>query len=141
MVEVNPKLSRAKLRRSARTTSEGKGVAPLPGIRTDAKQAVTADPTDPRSPFYGAINCDPTGYGKNRVLAEKISNAVGELKNSDEHGARFVLAWRLYPNDEHPCWHQKDAHYCGCGCGCFSSHHPSKRTRKTGRASKRVTRK
>jgi hypothetical protein len=139
MVEVNPKLSRAKLRKSARTTSEGRGIASLPGIKTDARQAVTADPTDPRSPFYGAINCDPTGYRKNRELAAKISKAVGELKKSDEHGARFVLAWRLYPNDEHPCWHQKEAHYCGCGCGCYSSHYP--KARKTQRVRKSRKRK
>jgi hypothetical protein len=135
MVEVNPKLTTAKLKKSARTTSEGKGVVPLPGIKTDAKQAVTADPTDPNSPFYGAINCDPKGYGKNRELADRISKAVRDLKASDDLGPRFVLAWRLYPNDEHPCWHQKDAHFCGCGCGCFARGTPSgvrkiKRTRK-----------
>jgi hypothetical protein len=132
MVEVNPKLTTAKLKKGARTTSEGKGIAPLPGIKTDAKQAVTADPTDPKSPFYGAINCDPKGYGKNRVLAERISKVVRDLKANDEHGPRFVLAWRLYPNDEHPCWHQKEAHFCGCGCGCFAKEAP-KSKRKPGR--------
>jgi hypothetical protein len=140
MVEVNPKLTTAKLRKSARTTSEGKGIASLPGIKTDAKQAVTADPTDPKSPFYGAINCDPKGYGKNRQLADRISKAVTDLKANDEHGPRFVLAWRLYPNDEHPCWHQKEAHFCGCGCGCFAKEAP-KSKRKPGRhQTKRRTR-
>jgi len=120
MVEVNANLTTVKLKKSARTTSEGKGVAPLRGIRTDAKRAVTADPMDPKSPFYGAINCDPKGYGKNRELADRISKAVGDLKKSDEHGPRFVLAWRMYPNNDHPCWHEEGIHYCGCGCGCYA---------------------
>jgi hypothetical protein len=126
MVEVNPKLTTAKLRKGARTTSEGKGVVSLPGIKTDAKQAVTADPWDPKSPFYGAINCDPKGYRKNRELADRISKAVKALKKSDEHGPRFVLAWRMYPNNDHPCWHQEGVHYCGCGCGCYARGAPKK---------------
>jgi hypothetical protein len=126
MVEVNPKLTPAKLRKSARKTSKGQAAVPLPGIKTDAKQAVTADPTDPASPFYGAINCDPTGYGTNRELARRISKAVSELKKSDQHGPRFVLAWRMYPNNDHPCWHQEGVHYCGCGCGCFARHAPKR---------------
>ena len=130
MVEIYPKLTQAKLKKSARKTSDGKGIATLPGVQTDAKQAVTADPSDPKSPFYEAIYCDPKGYGKNRELAERISKAVRDLKKSDEHGPRFVLAWRLYPNDDHPCWHRKDVHFCGCGCGCFArgeSKHRGKR--------------
>jgi hypothetical protein len=132
MVEIYPKLTQARLKKSARKTSEGKGAATLPGVKTDAKQAATADLTDPKSPFYGAIYCDPKGYGRNRKLAERISNAVRELKKTDEHGPRFVLAWRLYPNDDHPCWHRKDVHFCGCGCGCFARgerEHPRKRSR------------
>jgi hypothetical protein len=120
MVEIYPKLSQAKLKKSARKTSEGEGMAMLPGVQTDAKQAAIADPNDPTSPFYRAIYCDPKGYGKNRELAQRISKAVRELKKSDEYGPRFVLAWRLYPNDDHPCWHRKDVHFCGCGCGCFA---------------------
>jgi hypothetical protein len=138
MVEVRPKLSPRKLRSGARKTSDGKGAVPLPGIKTDAKQAVTADPTDPASPFYGATNCDPTGYKKNRVLAARISKAVADLKASDENGPRFVLAWRMYPNNDHPCWHQEGVHYCGCGCGCFSqATAKSARTPKSARKTKR----
>jgi hypothetical protein len=131
MVEIYPKLTQAKLKKSARKTSEGKGTATLPGVKTDAKQAATANPSDPKSPFYGAIYCDPEGYGKNRELAERISKAVRDLKKNDANGPRFVLAWRLYPNDDHPCWHRKDVHFCGCGCGCFARgerQHPRKGT-------------
>jgi hypothetical protein len=132
-MDVNPKLNMAQLKRGARKTSEGKGVAPLPGVRTDAKQAATADFSDPKSPFYGTTACDPRGYSKNRLLAERISAAVNELKVNDEHGPRFVLAWRMYPNSEHPCWDPKEVHICGCGCGCFSQT-PPKRASKASRA-------
>jgi hypothetical protein len=36
MPEIYPKVTRAKLKQSARKTSEGKGRAPLPGVKTDA---------------------------------------------------------------------------------------------------------
>ena len=126
MTEIFPKLTAAKLARGARKTSEGKGLAPLPGVRTDAKQAATADPANPRSPYYGSTHHDPQGYAKNRELADRISKAVHELKESDEHGSRFVLAWRLYPNNDHPSWHRQDVHQCGCGCGCASAPAPEK---------------
>src|SRR5262249_61140612 len=113
MTEIFPKLTAAKLARGARKTSEGKGLAPLPGVRTDAKQAATADPTNPRSPYYGSTHHDPQGYARNRELADRISKAVDELKDSDEHGSRFVLAWRLYPNNDHPSLHTQDVHPCG----------------------------
>jgi hypothetical protein len=108
-MDVNPKLTLARLERDARKTSEGKGIAPLPGVKTDAKQAATADTTDPNSPFYGATHCDPKGYWKNRELAERISAAVKDLKISDEHGPR---------------WDPKEVHICGCGCGCFAKGTP-----------------
>jgi hypothetical protein len=120
MVEIYPKLTPAKLKKSARRTSEGKGLAPLPGVRTDAKLAATADLTNPKSPYYGSKHHDPDGYHKNRKLAERIGKAVSDLKKGDEHGSRFVLAWRMYPNKEHPSWQRTDVHFCGCGCGCFA---------------------
>ena len=46
MVEIYPKLTPTKLKKSARKTSEGNGLAPLPGVRTDAKLAATADPEE-----------------------------------------------------------------------------------------------
>jgi hypothetical protein len=143
MVEIYPKLTPAKLKKSARKTSEGKGIAPLPGVRTDAKLAAAADTTNPKSPYYGSKHHDPKGYQKNRELAERIGKAMGELKQGDEHGPRFVLAWRMYPNEEHPSWHRKDVHFCGCGCGCFArgaSKRPSK-TKGTEKTSKGVGKK
>ena len=120
MVEVIPKLTPAKLKKGARKTSEGKGFAPLPGVRTDAKLAAKANSKNPRSPYYGNEHFDPKGYQKNRELAERIGAAMSELKQGDEDGSRFVLAWRMYPNKQHPSWHRKDVHFCGCGCGCYA---------------------
>jgi hypothetical protein len=107
MPEIYPKMTRAKLRKSARKTSQGKGRAALPGVKTDAKHVQATD------------KC---GYGANRELAGLISDAVRAKKNADKHGPRFVLGWRLYPNKSHPSWKKrKDVHSCGCGCGCYSS--------------------
>ena len=103
MPEIHPKLTRGSLTKSARKTSEGKGRASLPGMKTDAKHAKATD------------KC---GYKANRDLAEMISKAVQAKKNSDKNGAHFVLGWRLYPNKDHPRWNKKDVHSCGCGCGC-----------------------
>ena len=102
MPEIYPKVTRAKLKRSARKTSEGKGRAPLPGVKTDAKHA---NPTD---------KC---GHKANRELAMIIRKAVQAKKNADTDGSHFVLGWRLYPNKDHPRW-KGDVHSCGCGCGC-----------------------
>jgi hypothetical protein len=105
MPEIYPKLTKAKLKKSARKTSEGRGRAPLPGVQTDAKHVNATD------------KC---GYQANRDLAGLIRDAVRSKKNNDKDGARFVLGWRLYPNEEHPSWKSKDVHSCGCGCGCHS---------------------
>ncbi len=106
MPEIYPKMTRAKLRKSASITSQGKGWAPLPGVKTDAKHAHATD------------KC---GYAANRELAKLISDAARAKKKADKHGPRFVLGWRLYPNKSHPNWkNSDDVHSCGCGCGCHS---------------------
>ena len=103
MPQIDPKMSSAKLKKSARITSEGKGRVGLPGVKTDAKHAKATD------------KC---GYGANRELSKLIDKAVRSKKKGDRHGQHFVLAWRLYPNKEHPRWKDQDDHACGCGCGC-----------------------
>ena len=103
MPEIYPKVTLAKLKKGATTTSRGKGRVPLPGVKTDAKHVKATD------------KC---GYKANRELADMISKAVHARKNSDKGGAHFVLGWRLYPNKDHPRWKIKDVHSCGCGCGC-----------------------
>ena len=103
MPKIYPKLTRAKLKKDARKTSQGRGRAPLPGVKTDAKHVRATD---------------KRGYLANRDLAEMIKKAVRTKKNNDKHGAHFVLGWRLYPNEDHPRWNSKNDHACGCGCGC-----------------------
>jgi hypothetical protein len=105
MPEIYPKMTRGKLKRSARKTASGKGRAGLPGIKTDARHVNATD------------KC---GHKANRELAQLIGEAVRSKKVTDKHGAHFVLGWRLYPNKDHPRWKSKDVHSCGCGCGCSS---------------------
>jgi len=104
MPEIYPKMTRAKLKSSARKTSEGKGRVLLPGAKTDAKDVNATD------------KC---GYEANRKLAKLIEKAMRTMKKTDKGGQRFVLGWRLYPNKDNPRWKTgKDDHSCGCGCGC-----------------------
>jgi len=105
MPEIYPKMTRAKLQNGARKTSQGRGRAALPGVKTDAKHVQATD------------KC---GYKANRELAELIGKAVRGKKLGDKNGPYFVLGWRLYPNKDHPRWNNKDVHSCGCGCGCSS---------------------
>jgi hypothetical protein len=103
MPEIHTKMTRKRLQTSARKTSQGKGRAPLPGVKTDATHVQASD------------KC---GYQANRDLAKLIKKAVRKKKKADKHGAKFVLGWRLYPNKDHPTWKSNDVHSCGCGCGC-----------------------
>jgi hypothetical protein len=103
MPQIYPRITHAKLRRTARTTSEGRGRISLPGVKTDAKHADASD------------KC---GYEANRELAKLIDKAMRSIKKGDKGGQHFVLGWRLYPNKKHPRWNSKNAHSCGCGCGC-----------------------
>ena len=72
MPDIYPKMTRAKLKKTARKTAQGKGRAPLPGVKTDAKHAQATD---------------KGGYGANRELAEMISKAVRAKKRSDRCSA------------------------------------------------------
>jgi hypothetical protein len=103
MPEIYPKVTRARLKQSARKTSEGRGRTPLPGVKTDAKHVNATD------------KC---GYEANRELSKLIEKAMRSVKKGDKSGQHFVLGWRLYPNQSHPRWMSKDVHSCGCGCGC-----------------------
>jgi hypothetical protein len=103
MPEIYPKVTRRQLKLGARRTSDGKGQASLPGVKTDAKDANATD------------KC---GYQANRELAKLIEQAMRSVKKTDKSGQHFVLGWRLYPNKSHPRWRDKDVHSCGCGCGC-----------------------
>ena len=68
MPEIYPKVTRAKLKKSARKTSEGKGRAPLPGARHRGGH--------------------PRGHlgGRKRVGRTGIGEASGERRQDDRHG-------------------------------------------------------
>jgi hypothetical protein len=84
----------------------------LPGVTTDAKMI-----SEDRPPVTGPYgNPDAAGFEKNRELARRIKEAVKDLK-PQTGGGHFMIAWRLYPNGEHPRF-QTPTHACGCGCGC-----------------------
>ena len=61
MPEIYPKITRTKLKKGARKTSDGKGRSSLPGVKTDAKHVQATD------------KC---GYKANRDLAAMIRKAV-----------------------------------------------------------------
>jgi hypothetical protein len=89
----------------------------LPSVLTDAEAASKANPNDPNSPYFGSKYFDPHGYAANRELAKRIDEAFKALKVTDKDGPHFVLAWRMYPNANHPRWKRLEPHACGCGCG------------------------
>ena len=74
MPQIYPKITRAKLKSAARTTSEGRGRAPLPGVKTDAKHANATD------------KC---GYQANRELAKLIQKAMRTVKKTRQGRAAF----------------------------------------------------
>ena len=115
---LEPKLSIAELKQHRAvifTGSDGRQYqSELPGSWSNAKVAAT-DVEKVCSECRESPHFDVEGYDTNRELARRISEAFEELK--PEKG--FVLAWRLYPEKDHPRW--KIADGCGCGCGCH--HH------------------
>jgi hypothetical protein len=64
----------------------------------------------------------PEGHKQNLALKQAISDAFIRIKNidrNDPYGSPWFLAWRMYPNAEHPMWKNDDGPECGCNCGCF----------------------
>jgi hypothetical protein len=92
--------------------------ADLPGSWSNAKVAAT-DTEKVCHECRDSPHFDTEGYGNNRELARRFHEAFTELKA----GKGFVLAWRLYPDKDHPRWKVADG--CGCGCGCHSAQEPN----------------
>lgn len=124
-MEVGPKLKLADLKKqSAVKLRDGRRHhAALAAVTSDAEAVQALDPE--QHPL-----CDRTGYQQNRELAIRISDAVEAVKTTDEHGPHFLLAWRLYPNEEHPRWQAKSPHYCGCACGGLAPLKKGKKKKK-----------
>ncbi len=108
MCKVRPVLTVEHLKDSTDFISKGHGlVAGLPGVEPDAK------------------SMDPKADNANRDLAKRISEAVAAVKPTENGIPRFVLGWRLYPNEASEFWKDDGGkHNCGCGCACYSNPHP-----------------
>jgi hypothetical protein len=89
----------------------------LPGSWSNAKVAAT-ETEKVCHECRDSPHFDTEGYGANRELARRVSDAFQELKP----GKGFVLAWRLYPDKDDARW--KIADGCGCGCGCHAAPPP-----------------
>ena len=65
----------------------------------------------------------PDGHAQNIILKDAIAKAFLKIKKidpADPNGSPWFLAWRMYPNADHPMWKEQAGHEdCGCNCGCF----------------------
>jgi hypothetical protein len=64
----------------------------------------------------------PNGHLQNLALKQAIADVFSKIKNieNDKDGPLWFLAWRMYPNADHPMWKvQEGQEDCGCNCGCF----------------------
>ena len=93
---------------------------PLPELTTNAKQGML-DVTKLCPECQASPYLDTEAYKKNTQLAEAISAALNKIRPPDQHGAHFVLAWRLYPIKDHSRFNILDG--CSCGCGDDTLHH------------------
>jgi hypothetical protein len=88
----------------------------LDGSWDNAKWAETHDNPDPNNPFF-----DPDGKKNNDALKQAINDAFKKYKKidlTDPNGPQWLLAYRMYPNKDHPRWQAQEC--CGCCCGCFA---------------------
>ena len=65
----------------------------------------------------------PSGHKQNLALKQAIADVfvhIKEIDRNDPSGSPWFLAWRMYPNADHPMWKEQEGHEdCGCNCGCF----------------------
>ncbi len=65
----------------------------------------------------------PEGHKQNLALKQALTDAFLQCKDidlNDPNGSPWFLAWRMYPNADHPMWKEQEGHEdCGCNCGCF----------------------
>ena len=91
----------------------------LEGSWDNAKWAEGHDNSDPSSPYHGDPYFDRDGYKQNQELKVAIAEVFAKVKKidtTDPNGSPWLLAWRMYPNKDHPRWKEFDG--CGCNCGC-----------------------
>src|SRR5258707_8637914 len=64
----------------------------------------------------------PDGHEQNVALKKAIAKVFLDIKKinpDDPDGSPWLLAWRMYPNADHPKWKDAGGEMCGCNCGCF----------------------
>ncbi len=128
-VSVGPKKTLAELKAMTEQKRPEPGQPPqdgrlefhhhLEGSWDNAKWAEGHDNSDPNSPYYGDPYFDREGYKQNQQLKVAIAEVFAKIKridSTDPNGSPWLLAWRMYPNKDHPRWKEFDG--CGCNCGC-----------------------
>jgi hypothetical protein len=86
----------------------------------NAPWAVKHDNTDKTSPYFGDKYFDRKGEQQNLALKQAISDVFLQYKKPDKDGPMWLMAWRMYPNKEHPRWGKDGFEGCGCNCGCYA---------------------
>jgi hypothetical protein len=119
-MQANPPAKKSDLikklpKRIAKMYGVNDGQDPEGGLDVHEKlDKLKADPTAGSAPRDADL--------KNRNLAALIRAAyvLAGKPNDDPtdpvKGPRFVLTWRMYPNDENTKVHEAGS--CGCGCSC-----------------------
>lgn len=95
----------------------------LEGTWDNASWAEGHDHTSPNSPYYGDKYFDRDGNRQNQELRKAINEAFLRIKKidlTDPDGSPWLLAWRMYPNKDHPRWGKEGFEGCGCNCGCYA---------------------
>jgi hypothetical protein len=142
-ISVGPKKTLAELEAATARLSPEPGVAGQPPQEYDEKLklnhwkyhrhldpswdnaawAEQHDNTAPDSPYHGDPYFDRTGNKQNDLLKQAIVDAFIKYKKidlTDPNGPQWLLAWRMYPNEEHPRWANSGFEGCGCNCGCYA---------------------
>jgi len=85
----------------------------------NAAWAAQHDNSVTTSPYYGDKYFDRDGKKQNDEFKKAICAAFEKYKKPDKDGHQWLLAWRMYPNEDHPRWSTSGFEGCGCNCGCF----------------------
>jgi len=113
----DPKLKQSELEVYKSPPGSLKNSRALPAVRSSAEYAANEkNPQLPTNPGWAGY-FDRQGKEGNERLKQAIVAAFQQHKPSDTHGQHFVIAWRHYPNADHPRWSRPEQ-ACGCGCGC-----------------------
>lgn len=114
---VGPKLTWKEIQeRTDLTATDGRKYhAELPATWDNAEWCANNPDSVPPPHFL-------KGHEQNQKLKAAIAKAFNECKEvdpADPDGPPWLLAWRMYPNADHPLW-KSGMNECGCNCGCYA---------------------